>query len=108
MPYHLVCEVSFSSNGERNRARNAISSYITNWNGSHPTNEDFTLVRLNNVTLIGIAEDDREVEGQSYPGLDFEYTTPSESSVMEAQRVIQQDIDTNAYLTIRTLSVNLD
>lgn len=108
MPYHLSGQVLFSSNGERNRARNAVQNMLNDWNSTHPTNEDFTQVRFQSVTLVGSADHSPEVPGQSYPAIDFEYTCPSESPIMQAQIAIQFDIDSNAYVNIRNLSVNLD
>jgi hypothetical protein len=108
MPYHLSGQVLFAGNGDRNRARNAVQNLLNDWNSTHPANEDFTQVRLASVTLVGEPGNDGEVVGQSYPSIDFEYTCPSEGPIMLAQSAIHFDIDSNAYITIRNLSVNLD
>ncbi len=108
MPYHLSGVVLFQTNGERNRARNAVQTMLNDWNSTHPTTEDFTQVRFNNISVVGEANNAPEVQGQSYPAIDFEYTCSSEQSIMQAQIAIQFDIDSNAYVNIRNLSVNLD
>jgi hypothetical protein len=108
MPYHLAGQVLFAGNGDRNRARNAVQNMLTDWNGTHPVEERFTQVRFNNVSLLGEADSEGEVAGQSYPSIDFEYTCPSEGPTLMAQQAVHFDIDSNAYVVIRGLSVYLD
>lgn len=96
MPYHLAGQVTFSGNGERNRARNAVSNLLADWNSTHGPEQDFTQVRLANIAIGGL------------PALDFEYTCLDESSVMLAHSAIHFDVDSNAYVEILGLSVWLD
>lgn len=96
MPYHLAGQVTFASNGERQRARNAVSNLLSDWNSTHDASQDFTQVRLVNTTIGGLL------------ALDFEYTCLDEAAVSLAHSAIHFDVDSNAYVEILGLSIWLD
>jgi hypothetical protein len=96
MPYHLAGQVTFSGNGERNRAKNAVDRLLADWNSTHDASADFTTVRLLNSTIGGL------------PALDFEYTCLDQAAVELAHSAIHFDVDSNAYVEILGLSIWLD
>ena len=96
MPYHLAGQVTFTGNGDRNRAKNAVGNLLSDWNSTHGPDQDFTQVRLANTTIGGL------------PALDFEYTCLDAASVELADNAIHFDIDSNAYVEILGLSIWLD
>lgn len=108
MPYHFSGQVLFAGNGDRTRAKNAVQRMLNDWNSTHPVAEQFTQVKFDSITLIGEAGTEGEVAGQVYPSLDFEYTNPDEVASTQAQISVQFNIDSNAYVTMRNLSLNLD
>ena len=108
MIYHLAGLISFDSNAQRNRAQNAVERWVSNWNGSHPTAEDLTLVRMNQVTLPDYDDNGDVVPGVSLPGVDFEYTSPSQNSIETAQAQLYTDTASNNYNDIHTLSTWAD
>lgn len=96
MPFHLAGQVTFGGNGERTRARNAVSNLLADWNSTHEATQDFTQVRLVNSTIGGL------------PALDFEYTCLDQTAVELAHSAIHFDVDSNAYVEILGLSIWLD
>ena len=88
--------VTFANNGDRTRFRNACDSYVSTWNSAHPTAQ-FTGTATNTTWV------DQDTSA-NLRAVRLSYTNPSYDAVDEAQRVLYQDVNANAYLDIVSLS----
>ncbi len=92
--------VTFASNGDRNRARNAIGQYVGAWNAGHPT-----------APLTGTATDfqyqypadDEDFPGVNSRALAVSYTSPDYAAIEAAQNAIAADVNANAVRQIISL-----
>jgi hypothetical protein len=107
VPYHLAGVISFDTSQAMNRARRAVERWISDWNSAHPANEDFTLVRMDEVTVVD-EDDNGNPTGLTLPALDFEYTSPSQASMETAHSALHADTVANQYNDILGLSIWLD
>lgn len=97
---YLNGTVTFAANGDRNRARNAITQYVGTWNAANPT-----------MPLTGTATDfqyqypadDEDFPGVSSRALAVSYTSPDYAAIEAAQNAIAANINANAVRQIVSL-----
>jgi hypothetical protein len=82
--------VTFQTNGDRNRASNAVQNWITNWNSAHPG--AVFIGNVANTTFQGLR------------ALQVSYMCTDYSGIEAAQLAIQTDVNANAFLDIINLS----
>ncbi len=93
--------VTFQTNAHRNRAVNAVNQYIGTWNAANPT-----MPLTGSVTQFQYqypVDADSPFAGTSQRAISINYQSPQYSAVEEAQRVILQDVNQNAYLDVISL-----
>lgn len=95
----LNAVVTFASNGDRNRAKNAIDSWVTNFNTTHPS-----AVFVGSATNTTAVDPDTQ---QSERALVLAYTCTDYSGIEAAMVAIAQDVEANAFLNIVNLSTGL-
>lgn len=96
--------VTFATNGDRNRASNAIGNWVSNWNSTHPSAQ-FT-GSVTNTTYVYPADDEVR-PGVSARALRISYVCSDYSGIEEAQRTIAQDVNANSYWDIISLGTGI-
>jgi hypothetical protein len=82
--------VTFATNGDRTRFRNAAENYVSSWNAAHPE------ALFTGTTTVTTFEGLRAVR--------LSYTNPSYDAIDEAHRMLYLDATANLYLDIVNLS----
>lgn len=91
--------VTFATQGDRNRAKNAIESWVTNFNATHPS-----AVFVGSTTTTTAVDPDTQ---QSERALSLAYTCTDYSGIEAAMVAIAQDVEANSFLNIINLSTGL-
>lgn len=96
--------ITFSSNGERNRAISALQTWVTNWNAAHPT--ELFSGSTTSTTYLYPADDEAHA-GVNARALIADYLCTNYSGIEDAQRAIAVDVNANAFWDIVNLSTSL-
>lgn len=99
--FYVRALVTFSSNGERNRARNAIQAWVADWNSANPGDP---LTGTVTDTSYLYPPDDEAHANVNARALLANYTANTYAPILQVHLAIQTDVNANAYWDIIGLS----
>jgi hypothetical protein len=102
MTSYLNGLVTFGTNGERNRAANAVQSWVANYNATHPAAAFIGQVAN---TTYQYDIDDEAHPGVAARALSIVYSCTEYAGIQAAQQAIAQDVNANAYWDIVSMGI---